>query len=111
MLARLGEETTLALDEADAARLRAIVAPTAAERRHHEQLADGWMRLALAWQQAERVSGFLQWQALRWKDDAPLLQIVGERVQGQILKFPTRTEIPNGTKASERRPRPREEEG
>jgi len=46
-------------------RFRAALAPDRKSRQSYLRLEDNWMRLAERYQLAERISGYLEWQAQR----------------------------------------------
>jgi hypothetical protein len=68
MLARIARSSIECREEVVVAKLRAVRAPSPELRLEHERLADKWQQLADTFDQAARVSGYLQWSSQRLRD-------------------------------------------
>jgi hypothetical protein len=68
MPARIMESSIECREEAVVAKLRAARAPSRELRREHERIAGKWQQLAEAFDEAARVSGFIEWSARRLRD-------------------------------------------
>jgi|KBSSwiStaDraftv2_1062776.scaffolds.fasta_scaffold90817_2 hypothetical protein len=68
MLARIAKSSIECREEAVVAKLRAVRARSPELRVEHQRLADKWTQLAAAFDEAARVSGFIEWSAQRLRD-------------------------------------------
>ena len=64
-MSRIAGAAEDAVEEALLAQFRAATAATPELRRQHERMAAGWQALARHYREAERISGYIQWQAQR----------------------------------------------
>lgn len=55
-------------EEACVSQVLAAVAATPDLRREHARIAERWRALAAAYDQAQRVSGYIEWAAKRLRD-------------------------------------------
>lgn len=68
MLARIARSSIECREEAVVAKLRAAWASSPQLRLEHEHIATKWTQLAAAFDEAARVSGFIEWSAQRLRD-------------------------------------------
>lgn len=68
MLARITKSSIECREEAIIAKVRAASAPSRELQREHDRLAAKWTQLATAFDEAERVSGFLEWSSQRLRE-------------------------------------------
>ena len=56
-----------ALEEAEAAQFRALLAPPGL-RRQYQTIADHWHAIANGYKVAEKLSGYIEWRSQRLRD-------------------------------------------
>lgn len=71
MLARLNDQILDCHEHATLARFRAITAKDPVTQKDYWRLEQSWLKLADSLEFAERVSGFLQWNAQRLQPPPP----------------------------------------
>ena len=68
MAARITRSSIACREEAVIAKLRAVRAPTPELRLEHQRISDKWRQLAETFDQAARVSGYIEWSSQRLRD-------------------------------------------
>jgi hypothetical protein len=68
MIRRITDSSIECRAEAIVAKMRAAVARSPELRVEHERIADKWTQLAATFEEAARISGFLEWSSQRLRE-------------------------------------------
>ncbi len=68
MIGRITNSSIECRMEAIVAKMRAVTAPSPELRVEHERLAERWMQLATTFEEAVRVSGYIEWSSQRLRE-------------------------------------------